>query len=292
VATLLLAGCTSGRTIPVRDTPLQKADSLATGPSLPRVAARDDVVAREASPPAVVPSPSAPAALAVDSLVPPAAPAVDSLRTVEPLVVDAASAVRWSGDVTVTGRGRAVDVRVTWTVVAPDSAIIELRPAAEGTIGRAVVGRAVVGRTVILAGRRGWAIEDGHRRPLGDAPLRAELEDLWLWEHVRGAAALDSTCRVRSTRANGVRTDIVRCQGRPTVTRHAGANGRLERLEADVFDPVREATRRVVYSLEGGAVGGGLPSVVRVAHDEAPFATIRIVEVATAVRVDRRAFRP
>ncbi|MCU0622802.1 MAG: hypothetical protein MUF53_02925 [Gemmatimonadaceae bacterium] len=198
----------------------------------------------------------------------------------------AARTLWWSGTATVLAGPRPVEIVGTWTVLPPDSAIVDTRPVGSDPSAT---------RGLLLAAPSGWLSRGEAREPMPPALLASERDEFWFYHVLRLVPLRDTAIALTPASADSAGWTAVTATraGRPTVTLQFDAAHRVRTAAATITGADGRAARQVLQ-LDGTIEAGGVRwfRTMAITHDGAPFFTLTIGEFAVDRVLDRRRLAP
>ncbi|MEP6691419.1 MAG: hypothetical protein ABJD07_09695 [Gemmatimonadaceae bacterium] len=187
-----------------------------------------------------------------------------------------ARVLEWDGDATVHAGARNVEISGHWTVVPPDSAIVDTYAVAQGPATR---------RALAIAAPNGWVVRGTQFTPLPAAVLANERDAFFLY-----SVMLLAPLSASGVRLTGIGPDSVGQRGfraeapdRPAVDLYVDATGRLSHVAATIADAEGGAPVREDLWLDGSLDSAGIrwPRTIRILLRGVPYfdLTLRTLEV-------------
>jgi hypothetical protein len=175
-------------------------------------------------------------------------------------------ALLWAGEATVHAGAREVHIKGDWSILPPDSAVVDTYDVTQGEATR---------RSLIVAAPRGWVMRGRDFTPLPAPVLANERDEFYLY----------SVMRLVTLRAPGVRLSLIpddsagargfraEQNGRPPVDVYVDSAGRMSHLRATIADPNGGSTVREELWFTGVIEDAGVrwPREIRITLAGAPY---------------------
>jgi hypothetical protein len=193
--------------------------------------------------------------------------------------LDAARALVWDGDATVSSGGRTVRITGTWSVQPPDTAIVATYDVTRGPGST---------RALVVAAPRGWIVSGDRFTPMPPPLLASERDEFYLYAAMRLVPLREPGVVLAPLPPDSLGQPGFRAErlGRPPVELYVDSTGRLSHVRMLVRDPAGGAPVRQDLWLSGTIEEAGVrwPRELRILQDGAPFFTL----VVRSLRVQRR----
>jgi hypothetical protein len=194
-----------------------------------------------------------------------------------------ATVLKWRGRAFVYAGDRRIELEGSWIVEPPDRAVVATWETDKGKEST---------RRLILLGSEGWMDRAGERTPMPSEMLASERDQFYLYSVMRLLPLREPGVRLT---APGPRSLRVESAGRPDVELTFDGSGSLDRMRAEIHDPV--SNRKVVEKItfEGLLQAGGVrwPRRISITRDGAPFFDLELTEfsIGSSAELSREAQR-
>jgi hypothetical protein len=189
-------------------------------------------------------------------------------------------ALTWHGTAAVHVAGRDIALGGFWQVQPPDTAVVTTWEASKGPEAT---------RRLILTGSTLWTQRNGKLEPLPAEMLADEQHQFYLYSLVRALPLRDPRTRleVAANDSEGHAGLYVRHEGRPDVTLHFDADGRVCRVTSQVTDQAGKRITQVML-LSGTMESGGVRwfRQLRITRDGQPYFELELTDLQALKRLN------
>lgn len=190
------------------------------------------------------------------------------------------TALTWHGTAAVHVAGRAILLGGFWQVQPPDTAVVATWETSKGPEGT---------RRMILAGSGLWTQRNGKIEMLPAEMLADEQHQFYLYSLIRALPLRDPESKLKAvpTDSEGHAGLKVTRDGRPEVTLHFDADGRVCRVMSQVLDqPGKRVTQVMLLSGTMESSGVRWFRQLRITRDGQPYFELELKDLQALKRLD------